>query len=155
MRSTSKPFRTSVYDAIKNVTYLGELIPVASEYANSTPAILNIGNNKQAKAWIQLTNQTSDDNSPKCHRNDLNSIQIQVRVAYNANSGSYEHAENIADLILEILFPIGNEFEMPIESPFHVWNMSKESERNINYQDSTDRIWMKNILITAQIEQSA
>jgi hypothetical protein len=132
---------------------MGQIIPICDEYRNTPAATLPIGNNKPVRAWIQLTNQTSDDNSPKCHRNDLASIQIQVRVAFNANSGNYENAESIADLILAKLFPDQNEFNIEIDEPFHIWNLRFESSRNINFSDDTDRIWMKNILLTAQIEQ--
>lgn len=153
MRGVSLPFRKALVLALSNINYLGLRIPVWAEYLGQNPATLPVGNNKQAKAWVQITNQTSDNNSPKCHRNDLASIQIQVRVSYNANSGSYEHVDKISDIIIGILFPDQNEFNLQIESPFHVWNMNNESERNIDFQDDTDRVWMKNILITAQIEQ--
>jgi hypothetical protein len=153
MKSPSLAFRTSIYNALSNIEYLSQHIPVCLEYRNTPAAILPVGNNKQAKAWIQLTNQTADDNSNKCRRNDLVSIQIQVRVSYNANSGGYEHTEEIANLVLETLFPVQNDFDLTIEEPFNVWNLRMESDRNLNFSDDTDRVWYKSLLITAQVEQ--
>jgi hypothetical protein len=147
------PFRLAVIEATDSISYLNQLIPVCDEYLNRPAAILPVGNNKPVKAWIRLTNQTGNNNSNKCRRNDRVTIQVQCRVAFNANSGGYVHSEAIANEFLSILFPVQNDFVLPIDDPFHVWDLQLESSNNINFQDDTDRIWMTYLLISAQVEQ--
>lgn len=153
MKSVTLPFRESIRLKLNNVIYLGQRIPVYSEYAHQPGVVLNIGNGKQARAWIQLTNDTADDFSPKCLRVDQASIQIQVRVSYSANSGGYEATEKISDIVMEAFFPDQNSFDLTLEAPFKLLQLRKESDRNLNFQDDTDRVWMKNILLTARISQ--
>jgi hypothetical protein len=155
MRSVSQPFRKALFNRLNAaITYRGVVIPICEEYLNTRAAILKIGNNQQVTAWIQLQNQNSENDSPKCMRNDTASIQLQARVSFNANSGNYEEAENIMDLVLARIFTGPNSFELPIEEGFHISRITKESDRNINFQDNTARIWMKNITLQASISQS-
>lgn len=158
MKGVTQPYRRALHGRLDNeIVYLGVTIPICDEYLNKTPAILPVGNNQPVTAWIQLMNTTSEPaNEAKCMRNDDANIQIQARVSFNANSGNYEHAENIMDLVLARLFDqaTDNSFNLPIENPFNIWKLTKESTRNINYQDNTARIWMQNIILRASISQS-
>lgn len=147
------PFRKALVEATDNLLYMGQVVPVCDEYLNEPAAILPIGNNKPVRAWIRLTNQTANDDSNKCRRNDRVTIQAQVRITYNANSGGYEYTEELANLFLARLFPSQNDFVLPIDNPFHVWDLRLESIRNIDFQDNTDRIWMTHLLLSAQVEQ--
>lgn len=152
MKGVSFPFRKAVVDRIGVITYRGVNIPVWSEYMNGERANINVGNNIPVTAWIRLLNQTADDDSPKCQRQDMATIQIQVQVSYNANSGNYEHSENIMDLVLDKLFN-GNSGDVDIESGFHISELDKISERNLNYQDNSNRIYMTMAIIRCRITQ--
>lgn len=134
------------------ITYNGVNISVWTEFSNGPTADIHVGNSAPVKAWIRLLNQTADDDSPKCQRQDMATIQIQVQVSFNANSGSYEHSERIMDIILEKLFS-GNSGVVEIEDGFHISELDKISERLINFQDNSNRIYMSSVTIRCRISQ--
>lgn len=155
MRSVSQPYRKAIFQRLQGaIIYKGVVIPVCEEYLNTRAAVLPVGNNQPVTAWIQIQNQNSEDDSAKCMRTDSASIQLQVRVSYNANSGNYEETENIMDLVLQRIFTGINTFTLPIEDGFHISRLTKESDRNVNFQDNTARIWMKNVTLLASISQN-
>ena len=153
MKSVSFPFRKAVIDRIGIITYRGVIVPIWDTYANGPTANINIGNNIPVKAWIRLLNQTADDDSPKCMRQDMATIQIQVQVSFNANSGNYEHSELIMDLVLEELFD-GNSGAVIMSTPFYLSCLNKISERNIDFQDNSNRVYMKSVTIQGRVSQS-
>jgi len=149
MKPVNQAFRRAIYNGILGVEYRNVTIPVWSEFLNGQRANLDIGNNVPVKAWVKLMNQTADNDSPKCMRNDRASIQIQVQVSFNANSGNYEHSENILTLVLAKLFDEG----ISIEAPFSISLLDKGTERSTTYMDDTARVYMSYCLITALISQ--
>lgn len=154
MKTPLLPFRTAITAKIKDqITYNGISIPLGEEYSNKNGADINVGNNQPVKAWIKLSNQTADDDSPKCMRTDMVSIQIMVQVEFNANSGNSEHSENIMDLILGKLF-IKNSGDISLSSDFLITCLKLAGTRNLNYQNDTSRVWATVATITAQISQT-
>lgn len=152
MKSVSFPFRKAVIDKIGVITYRGVNIPVFDTNMNGERANINVGNNIPVTAWIRLLNQTADDDSPKCQRQDMATIQIQVQVSFNANSGNYEHSEMIMDLVLEELFD-GNSGDITMSTPFYLSCLNKISERNLDFQSDSNRIYMKSVTIQGRISQ--
>lgn len=150
------PLREAYYSKLKNIQYLGVRIPVCEEYLNENEAVLNVGNSKQIRAYILLMNQTeNDDSNVKCMKNDQSSIQIQVNTVFNANSGNSEHAEKIANIILGILYPtIHYKIDIILPEPYDLWKTQIVTSRNINYQNNSDRIWTKQIVINNFVSQS-
>lgn len=150
------PLREAYYSKLKNIQYLGVRIPVCEEYLNENEAVLNVGNNKQIRAYILLMNQTeNDDSNAKCMKNDQSSIQIQVNTVFNANSGNSEHAEKIANIILAMLYPtIHYKIDIVLPEPYDLWKTQIVTSRNINYQNNSDRIWTKQIVINNFVSQS-
>lgn len=154
MKQPLRPFRTSIYSKLLGaIIYRGIVIPIGDEYSNKNQADINVGNNQPVKAWIKLSNETADDDSPKCLRTDLVSIQIMVQVEFNANSGNAEHGESIMDLILERLFN-GNTGDILLEADFSINCMKLAGTRNLNYQNDTSRVWATVATITAQVSQA-
>jgi len=154
IRSVNIPLREALVQKLSTLTYLGVVIPVFDVFTNKKqPAI--IGGLSPVTAVVALENQTADNNSPQCLRSDQASIQIQVKVSFNANSGNHEHSEKIMDLILALLWPNGNGYKMDVQlsDPFDMSKSSLESIRNLEYQDSTNRIFMTQALVLCQISQ--
>jgi len=91
------------------ISYLGVEIPLDDENLTQPKALLPIGNSTGVEAWVLLTNQTLQDDSSKCCVNQNTQLQLHIYTEFSAgagsNSGSYTHADNIAGIILGILFP--------------------------------------------------
>lgn len=152
MEVTTLKYRTAIVNALSNVQYQGKRIGVFEEYLAETST------NKKAvystfEAYIILLNQTSNNNSPKCHRNNEDSIQIQITTVYPAGKGGSKVAEEIANVILEILFPTEH-YKSNIAIPnMDVWKSELLGSRNIKYDLSESRIWIHQLLLISNISQ--
>lgn len=155
-KSVTFPVRQAVVQSLEgNIVYMGATIPVSEEYANKKQVTIPVGINSPVSAWIRVLNQTEDDDSPKCLKNTQGSIQIQVQVSFNANSGNSEHSENIMNLIIGRLFPTFSTWSISLSPPFHLWDFRLTSFPNVPpIIDNTNRIWVKQALIEYQVSQS-
>jgi len=152
MQITTLPYRTAIVNALNNVQYQYKRIGVFEEYLQETST------NKKAvfptfEAYIILLNQTSNDNSPKCHRNNEDSIQIQITTVYPAGKGGSKVAEEIANVVLGILFP--NEFyKSNLTIPnMDVWKSELIGTRNLNFNENESRIWINQLILVSNISQ--
>lgn len=150
---TTLPYRTAIVNALNNVQYQGKRIGVFEEYLAETST------NKKAvyptfEAYIILLNQTSNNNSPKCHRNNEDSIQIQITTVYPAGKGGSKVAEEIANVVLGILFP-AEHYKSNIAIPdMDVWKSELLSNINIKYDLNDNRVWIHQLILVSNISQS-
>lgn len=157
MQEVSLSLRIAYFNKLQGITYLGKPIPVYEEFVQETvgnmKAKLTIGN-MTVEAYIILLNQTENDNSPKCHRNDECSIQIQVTTVWPSDKGGSMHAEKIMNLVYDKLFPTSSiDADLTIESPFKIWKKVKIGGRPINYDTDTNRVWIKTITMNNWVSQ--
>lgn len=152
MQITTLPYRTAIVEALNNVVYQGKRIGVFEEYVQESTA------NKKAiltncEAYIILLNQTSNNNSPKCHRNNEDSIQIQITTVYPAGKGGTKVAEEIANVVLGILFPYEH-YKSNISIPnMSVWKSELIGNRNINFNENESRTWIHQLILVSNISQ--
>lgn len=153
MEVTTLKYRTAIVNALNNVQYKGKRIGLFEEYLSETST------NKKAifptfEAYVILLNQTSNNNSPKCHRNNEDSIQIQITTVYPAGKGGSKVAEEIANVILGILFPTEH-YKSNISIPdMDVWKSELLSSRNIMYDLTSSRTWIHQLILVSNISQS-
>jgi len=158
MKSVTLAIRTAYVEKTTGITFLTKVIPVFEEYVQETAtkkkAILTIGT-MQIEAYIILLNQTVNDNSPKCQRNDQTSIQAQVTTVFPLGKGGTKTAEQIAELFMDKLFVNSNlETNLVLPPPFHIWKSVMEGVKNINYTTDTNSVWITQLILNHYVSQS-
>lgn len=155
MKLTTLPYRTSVYNTLKgNIIYKDTRIGVFEEYYMPTT-----GNDKAilpggVEAYIILLNQTSNQaQSNKCNRTNNDSIQIQINTVWPASKGGSKTSEEIANIVLDLLF--GNSVKnTDLTIPgMDVWKSDLVSSRNMNYDTSSNRAWICQLVLESWISQ--
>jgi len=158
MKIVSLPYRTAISEALNgHVVYSGIGIPTYEEYVQVT-ASRPIGyvpkGTEEVGCYIILLNQTSNDNSAKCTRNDDVSIQAQITTEWTSNKGGSKLAEEIAELVVNRLFDADGLFNiLTLDEPLSLWKGELESIQNINYDLTSSRVWITQLLITGSITQ--
>lgn len=159
LQVTTLPFRTAIVGALLgNVLYQTKKIGVFEEYVAETTtnkkAILTIGT-AQVEAYIVILNQTSNEaRSNKCTRNNDDSIQIQINTVWPAGKGGSKVAEEIANVVLGILFPTSNkQTELVLSDGLSLWKSDLLTNRNMNYDGTATRTWVTQLVIEGWIGQ--
>lgn len=159
MKVVSLPLRTAFFNKLNSgITYLGKSIFTFEDYLQETStrkkAILQVGT-MTVEAYIILLNQTENDNSNKCRKNDQASIQVQINTIFPSGKGGSQQAEEIGNLVYEKLFPVNNlKADIILPTPFHCWKSVKQGARNLNYDTETSRAWIHQITFNNWISQS-
>lgn len=142
--------RQAYIEKLNNVVYLGQTIPIDDENLTKEPAQLPIGNSTGVQAYGLIQNQTLQDYSPKCAVNQNTQLQLRVVTMFpagqGANAGNYTHADAIANIILQILFPAAqNMIDIQLsEAQLWMGYLEGSSHRQFSYQSSRE---YSNILI--------
>jgi len=157
MKDPDLAIRTALVSALDGIIYLTKTIAVFEEDLQETStrkkAILTIGN-QQVEAYILLTNQTSNDTSAKCLRADQVSIQIQITTVWPANKGGSKVAEEIGELVTGKLFTTDGLFTtLETALPINVWMGELAERRNIKYDTTSSKVWIKNLFLIFQTTQ--
>jgi len=153
---TSLPYRTAVFEALKgNVTYQNKNIGVFEEYympTNGNDKAILTGN---VEAYIILLNQTSNEaQSNKCNRTNNDSIQIQINTVWPASKGGSKIAEEIANIVLGLLFGDSvKNTDLTIPN-MDIWKSDLVSSRNMNYDFADSRAWIVQLVLESYISQS-
>lgn len=160
MKLTTLPLRQSLLTALDgNIIYQGKSIRVFEEFLQDTPtkkkAILTFGT-VTAEAYVILLNQTSNEaRSNKCNRNNDDSIQIQVTTVYPAGKGGSKVSEEIANIVLDLLFPTSvKETSLTVGGGIDLWHSDLLGSRNIQYDLTSSRVWITQLILECWIEQS-
>lgn len=155
MRNTNLAFRTAIINALDAISYNGKNIyPFEEYYQPSGLRVKAVYANFEA--YIIVLNQTLNDNSPKCVRNDEVSIQIQINTVWPAGKGGSKSAEEISELIMNRLFTTDGLFKnITIPEPFGLWKMDVLTVRNMNYDENASRVWVTQLVVTASVTQNA
>ena len=152
---TSLPYRTAVFSALKgNVKYQNKNVGVFEEYFMPTT-----GNDKailtgNVEAYIILLNQTSNEaQSNKCNRTNNDSIQIQINTVWPASKGGSKIAEEIANIVLGLLFGDSvKNTDLTIPN-MDIWKSELLSSRNMNYDGTSSRTWVCQLVLESYISQ--
>jgi len=156
MEITTLPLRTSLVEALDgNIMYQSQSIRVFEEYlmenSSKKKAILAGG----VEAYVIILNQTSNEaRSNKCNRNNNDSIQLQVTTVYPAGKGGSKVAEEISNVILGLLFPTSlKNTDLTLPSGLDLIKSELLGSRNINYDLSSSRIWINQLILECWISQ--
>ena len=156
MQITSLSYRQAVIQALDtHVLYDSQSIRVWEEYVmpTDTKRIVTLSNGCQA--YIILLNQTSNEaRSNKCNRNNNDSIQIQINTVWPAGKGGSKTAEEIAQVILNLLFPSNvKNTNLALSNGLSLWKSELLSSRNINYDGNSSRVWTCQLILESWISQ--
>ena len=156
MKNTTLALRTSLVTALDgNIIYQTKSIRVWEEYLMETTtkkkAILDGG----VEAYIIILNQTSQEaRSNKCNRNNDDSIQIQVNTVYPAGKGGSKVAEEISQVILDLLFPTSLKIaSLTLPNGLDLLKAELISQRNLNYDLTASRVWVTQLMLECWINQ--
>lgn len=155
MKITTLPLRTALLQALDGkILYKSTNIRVWEEYVMPTSE-KQIANVNGCEAYVILMNQTSNEaRSNKCNRNNNDSIQIQVNTVWPAGKGGSKTAEEIANVILELLFPTNiKNTDLELSTGLSMWKSELLSSRNINYDGDSSRTWVTQLVLEAWISQ--
>lgn len=154
MQNINLAIRQAVLNAINPIVYQTKSIYSFADYVlpSTSKPIALIGT---MQAYIILLNQNSNLNDQnKCNRNDSASIQIQVTTKFPSGTGGSTQAEQIAELILNKLYPNNNKFMLiSLPSPLYVWKSQVELVKNLNYDDEIGRTFITQLVISCQVSQ--
>lgn len=157
MQITTLPFRTSLIQALDtNVLYDSQSIRVWEEYVMPTDTKRIVTLSDGCQAYIILLNQTSNEaRSNKCNRNNNDSIQIQITTVWPAGKGGSKTAEEIANVILGLLFPSNvKNTDLALSNGLSMWKSELLSSRNINFDGDSSRVWICQLIVESWISQS-
>ena len=158
MQTPSLALRTSLYSALQGIIYKTKTIPIYEEKVNPglLSSIVNVTvGGIDVQCYIILLNQTENDDSPKCHKNDACSIQIQINTIWPKTKGGSKSAEEIENLVYAKLFPTSNLMTgLTLPSPFKVWKSVKQGSMAIQYDTETSSVWVRQITFSLWISQS-
>ena len=158
MKLVTTPVRSALATLLSGIPFMGKTINAFEEYLQESTtkkkSVLTIGS-QQVTAYIILLNQTVNDNSSKCMRNDETSIQVQITTVYPPDTGGSLIGEQISDLVLAKLFNVDNMqiTGINLPGPFEIWRARFVSSRNINYNTDTNRVWVTQLTLSFSINQ--
>jgi len=158
MKLVTTPIRSALATLLSGIPFMGKTINAFEEYLQESTtkkkAVFLVGN-QSVTAYIILLNQTVNDNSSKCMRNDETSIQVQITTIFPADTGGSFIAEQISDLVLAKLFNVDNMqiTAISLPDPFEIWRARFISSRNINYNTDTNRVWITQLTLSFSVNQ--
>lgn len=155
MRDVLSPLRKAYWDNIQpGLAWQGNPIPVCEEYLNEPPAVIIDQEGRRVELYVIIGNQTSNDISAKCGRDDESSIQIRIVASYPSGTGGSRLPEQIGDIIKAGIFQKpGGGHALEIESPFDIWKCQFLSSRNLNYETDNSREWTHVMIINNWVSQ--
>lgn len=158
MKVTTLPYRKAIIQALDtHVLYDGTSIRVWEEFVSETETKRIVTLGFGCKAYIILLNQTSNETqSKKCIRTNNDSIQIQITTEWPAGKGGSKISEEIANVILNILFPDSSTQNaiLNLGPEFTTWRSKLLSSRNIQYDGQSSRTWITQLILESWINQS-
>lgn len=157
MQITTLPFRTALVQALDtHVLYQSTSIRVWEEYVMETDTKRIVTLNNGCQAYIILLNQTSNEaRSNKCNRNNNDSIQIQITTVWPAGKGGSKTAEEIAQIVLNLLFPSNvKNTDLTLSNGLSMWKSELLGSRNIPYDGDSSRTWITQLILESWISQS-
>lgn len=157
MKNPNLYIRTALATRLSTLSYLGTDIPVYEEYVQETTsrpkAILTIGN-MQVEAYVILLNQTMNDNSSKCMRNDLCGIQVQICTVFIGAKGGSKTAELISEEVLALLFDADGLYSsIEVAEPLNSWIGEVVTIQNLNFDEQNSRTWITQLVLEYGITQ--
>lgn len=154
MQNINIPIRDAVISAITPITYQGKNIYSFADYALFS-ASKPIAKYDKFNAYIIILNQSSNLNDiNKCNRNDQCSLQIQVTTKFPSGTGGSTQAEQIAELVLNKLYPNNTKhMAITLQPPLSLWKSQVELVKNLNYDDEVGRTFITQLVISCQISQ--
>jgi len=153
---TTLPYRKAIIEALDgNIIYNNKSIRVWEEYVVETETKQIVKLDNGADAYIILLNQTSNETlSNKCNRNNNDSIQIQINTVWPAGKGGSKTSEEIANVILGILFPTSvKNTDLELDNGLSMWKSELMGSRNINYDLNASRVWVTQLILETWISQ--
>jgi len=156
MQITSLSYRKAIIEALDgNIIYNNKSIRVWEEYVVETETKQIVKLDNGADAYVILLNQTSNETlSNKCNRNNNNSIQIQINTVWPAGKGGSKTSEEIANVILELLFPTSiKNTNLELDNGLSMWKSELMGSRNINYDLNASRVWVTQLILESWISQ--
>lgn len=157
MIDVNLPLRVGYIQATNNIMYRGVKIPFYEEYAQPTslkPIALVTDSGIQVECYVIVLNQTQNDASPKCMRNDECSIQLQVTTRWPKLKGGSKMSSEISNLILAQLFtPDGLFSTIELSGGLKAWKGRLMSARPISYTDENYAVWITQLIITNSVSQ--
>jgi len=157
MKITTLPLRAALVQALDtHILYQSTSIRVWEEYVMETDTKRIVTLNNGCQAYIILLNQTSNEaRSNKCNRNNNDSIQIQITTVWPAGKGGSKTAEEIANVILGLLFPSNvKNTDLALSNGLSIWKSELLSSRNINFDGNSSRTWICQLILESWISQS-
>jgi hypothetical protein len=152
MIEVSHLLRKAYIATLSPINYLGKVIPIYDTFEKEA-VTLPVGNSTQCFAYILIHDITVNDDSAKCGINQNASIQVQVVTKFNANTGESLHSEIIGSLCLQKLAPNSQIVKINLDEPAYSWFGRMESNRPINSETATNRIFTKNYIFSHKINQ--
>lgn len=159
MQNINLSIRQAVLNAITPIVWQSKNIYSFADFAQYSAqkpqALIPNGVGKTYEAYIILLNQNSNLNDQnKCTRNDQASIQIQVTTKFPSGTGGSTQAEQIAELILNKLYPVDKKhMAISLQHPLYVWKSQVELVKNLNYDDEVGRTFITQLVISCQVSQ--
>lgn len=154
MRNTNLAFRTAIVNALDAIPYNGKNIYPFEEYYMPSGVRVKAVYPGLFEAYIIILNQTLNDDSLRCVRNDEVSIQIQINTVWPGGKGGSKAAEEISEIVMNRLFTTDGLFKnITMPEPFGLWKMDLLTVRNMNYDENASRVWVTQLVITASVTQ--
>lgn len=155
MKNVNLAFRKALITALSPITYKTKAIPIHEEYLEYTttkPATFVTVGNQQVECYIILRNQTANDNSAKCVRNDEVSIQVQIYTVFGNNKGGSLTAEEISEVVMNKVSNDGLIGDISIAN-MGLWRLWVDSYTNLQYNENTNRIWTTIVTLNGTVTQ--
>lgn len=152
------PVRQALIERLSTLEYLSIPIPVDDENLTHPKAILPVGTPPVA-AWVLIQNQTMQDNSGQCCINQDTQLQIDILTEFPAgtgqNAGSYTHADNIANAILELLFEgCSNQSTLELEDGLNMWRQWRSGGTHLMSEFTNSRIYRNILIMSFSVQQT-
>lgn len=154
MINVNLAFRKALVTAMPFIAYKSVNVPVHEEFVQYTTdkpkCILTIGN-MQVELYILLQNQTANDDSAKCMRDDIVSIQTMITAVFPANKGGSITTEEISEVLMNT---VSDGFLGQIQVVGgDLWRLWVDSYINLQYDTSTNRVWSTIVTLNGNISQ--
>lgn len=154
MINVNLAFRSALVNAMPFVAYSGVNVPVHEEFVQYSDAkpqtYLTIGN-MQVEVYILLQNQTANDDSAKCMRDDVVSIQVMITAVFPANKGGSRTTEEISEILMNTVSD-GLFGQIQVVGG-DMWRLWVDSYRNLQYDTETNRVWTTIVTLNGNISQ--
>lgn len=155
MINVNLAFRSALAQAMPMVQFGLLEVPIFEEYVQYTSTrpkcIATIGN-MQVELYILLQNQTANDDSAKCMRNDEVSIQAMITAVFPANKGGSSTTEQISEVLMSMISEDGLFGDITVQGG-DLWRLWVDGYRNIQYDTTTNRVWNTVVIINGSISQ--